>query len=288
MRAVPLSVLVAVVMVAFAGNSLLNRAAMQGGTDGPLAFAAIRLAAGAVMLAGLATLAGRAGRTGPGERARPLPAPSWPAAALLVYAIGFSLAYVAMDAGAGALILFAGVQVTMFAGGLVAGERVPPRRWAGAGMALAGLAWLLWPGPAAAVPLWAAGSMLVAAVAWGLFSLGGRGSRDPLRGTAAVFLWAAPVAIAAALLLPGAGVTARGATLAVISGALFSGLGYALWYAVLPRLDGAVAGLVQLTVPVIAVAGGVALLGEAPTWPLAAAGLLVLAGVAMGIGRARR
>jgi drug/metabolite transporter (DMT)-like permease len=192
-----------------------------------------------------------------------------------------------MDAGLGALILFGGVQVTMFAGALALGERPPARRWVGAGLALAGLGWLVWPGGAVAAPVWAVGAMAAAAAGWGVYSLIGRGSADPLGDTGAAFVWATVACFLAVLVQTGGATvndaTALGLALAVVSGAVTSGLGYALWYAVLPRIGASVAGLVQLSVPVIAALGGVVFLAEAPSLRMLAAGALVLGGIAWGL-----
>ena len=275
-----LFLLTALTMCAFATNSLLNRLALKGHSIDALDFAAIRLAAGAGTLVILSRLLGR--RLGFGGAARLAGA-----AMLLTYMLGFSLAYLALDAGTGALILFGGVQVTMFVGALWSGETVPARRWAGAGLAFAGLVWLLWPargsGPEAL--LLPQLSMAVAALGWGVYSLLGRRGGDPLASTAANFLLAAPVAALMALVVPtgdgAVALTARGVALALISGGVTSGLGYALWYALLLRLGATRAGVAQLTVPVIALLGGMALLGEVPGLRFLGAALLVLGGVAV-------
>ncbi len=183
-----LILLVALVMVAFAANSVLNRLALAGGEAGPAAFAAVRLVTGALALAVLLHLRGRP---------LPLGAPGrWKgAAALALYVLGFSFAYVTLDAGVGALILFGGVQITMFAGALAGGERPTALRWLGAAVAVAGLGWLLWPAGATAPDLAGAALMAAAALGWGLYSLIGRGARDPLAETAANFVWAAPLGL---------------------------------------------------------------------------------------------
>lgn len=272
--------LTALVMAAFAANSVLNRAAVAAGEIGALDFALVRAVAGAAVLVLLIRI--RHGSVPLLQPRRILGG-----AMLTTYLVGFSVAYLAMDAGLGALILFGGVQVTMFAGALLLGERPPARRWAGAGLALAGLAWLVWPGGAAVTPLWAVAAMAAAAAGWGVYSLMGRGSADPLGDTGAAFVWAT-VACFMAVLVQTGGATANdaslaGLALAVTSGAVTSGLGYALWYAVLPRIGASVAGLVQLSVPVIAALGGVVFLAEAPTLRMIGAGALVIGGIAWGL-----
>lgn len=272
--------LAALTMVAFASNSILNRAALTDGTTGPAAFAAVRMISGALCLAGLAAWRGGLPRLiRPGR---------WiGTGALLVYMLGFSFAYVALDAGTGALILFGGVQITMFAGALIGGERPVAARWIGAAIAFAGLVWLLWPEAATAPDTLAAGLMVLAAFGWGVYSLAGRGAADPLRETAANFILAAPFTLALWMVLPD-GMTAEGFLLAVVSGAVTSGVGYAMWYTLLPRIDASTAALTQLTVPVIAVLGGAVLLAEPPTLRLILASAVVLGGVAFGVLGAQR
>ncbi|MBS0573790.1 MAG: DMT family transporter [Proteobacteria bacterium] len=280
--------LTALTMCAFAANSVLNRLAVGGGWIGPLDFAAMRLGSGAVALWLLAAGLGRPARFS--GRSRLVGA-----AALLAYMLGFSLAYLALPAGVGALILFGGVQITMFAGALLSGEALPPRRWAGAGLAFAGLAWLLWPGAGGGAAPLPALSMAVAAFGWGVYSLAGRREGDALAATAANFVLAAPVAVLVAIAVAAgggaAGYSGQGIGLALVSGIVTSGLGYALWYAILPALGAGRAAVAQLTVPVIAALGGVALLGEAPGLRFLMAAALVLGGVglaAMPMPRAAR
>ena len=277
-----LAALTMLVLVAFAANSVLNRLALLEGGIGPAAFAAIRLAAGAAVLATLVRLGnGRVPLLGKGRAVG--------AGALALYMLGFSFAYRTLDAGLGALILFGGVQITMFAGAVLGREAIPLRRWAGAGVAFAGLAWLLWPEGAGAPDPLGAALMAAAALGWGVYSLAGRGAADPLAATAANFAAALPAALVAlALAADFGGATATGIVAAVVSGAVTSGLGYALWYAVLPWLGATRAAVAQLTVPLIALAGGVAFLGETPTPRMLLAGAMVLGGVALSLGPARR
>jgi drug/metabolite transporter (DMT)-like permease len=267
-----LFLLTALTMLAFAANSVLNRMAVGAGQIGAVEFALIRLASGAAMLGFLLALRGR---VWPGLSGR-VPG----VAGLLVYLFGFSFAYRGLDAGTGALVLFGAVQVTMFAGALLAREAVPGSRWAGAGLALGGLALIALPG-AAAPPLLPLLLMAGAGLGWGLYSLAGRRAADPLAATAWNFLLAVPVGLAVALAAGLAQTSLRGAVLAVISGAVTSGLGYALWYALLPRLGAARAAVAQLSVPMLAALGGAALIAEAPGWRFAGASVLVLGGVAL-------
>ncbi|MEO0746775.1 MAG: DMT family transporter [Pseudomonadota bacterium] len=277
----PLLLLAPLTMIAFASNSLLNRVALAGGHIGAADFATIRLAAGAVML-GLLCIILRGGLQLRG------PARVIGVLSLLLYMYAFSVAYNALDAGLGALILFGVVQITMFAGGLWASEVMPLRRWFGAGMAMAGLAWLLWPaesGPQ--VSMLHGALMAIAGFGWGLYSLAGRASKDALQATAANFILAAPLGAILGVGLPASeiAISLTGVWLAVLCGAITSGLGYAMWYQVLPQLQASVAAVAQLTVPVIAMVAGVVLLGEVLTLQALLASALVLGGVAVSVLR---
>ncbi|WP_018301751.1 EamA family transporter [Wenxinia marina] len=261
-------------MVAFAANSVLNRLAVAGlGTD-PVAFAILRTVSGALVLTLLVAARGGGGEGG-GWRG---------ATALALYMAGFSLAYLTLDAGIGALILFGGVQVTMFAGAVLGREAVPPRRWAGAALALAGLALLVWPaGGAGDVPAGGAALMAAAALGWGVYSLLGWGAADPLAATARNFRLATPLVLAPLLVLPVTLPTPAGAAAAILSGAVTSGLGYALWYRLLPTLGASRAAVAQLSVPVLAAAAGWLLLAEPPGARAVAASALVLGGIALSL-----
>ena len=268
----PLFLSTLLAMTAFAANSVLTRWGVAGEGMTPGAFAAIRTLSGAVVL--MALLA-RRGATAP---RRPGPGALW----LALYMIGFSLAYTGLDAGTGALILFGVVQLTMFGGALAGAEAVPARRWIGAGVSLSGLALLAAPGAVGAGTVF----MALAGLAWGLYSLHGRGARDPLAETGWNFLYALP--LVALLALSGLGtVSVAGVGLAVVSGAVTSGLGYALWYRILPALGASRAAVAQLSVPVIAALGGAVLLGEMPDARLVAASALVLGGIALSVRPAR-
>jgi drug/metabolite transporter (DMT)-like permease len=236
--------------------------------------ATLRVIAGAVTLGSLAW-ARRGTRSGAG---------SWRSAlALFVYAAGFSFAYRSLPAATGALLLFGAVQGTMIAHGIRAGERPGRTQLAGLVLAFAGLIGLLLPG-LAAPPLAGALLMLGAGIAWGVYSLRGRGAGDPLRVTAGNFLRAVPFALIASLLLRrGAAWDAAGAAYAVASGALASGVGYAIWYTALPALKATHAATVQLSVPVLAALGGIAFLGEPVTVRGVLASLAILGGIALVI-----
>lgn len=270
--------LIALTMCAFAANSVLNRLGVaRFGTD-PMTFAAIRVTAGAATLVALVWLRGHT-----------LP-PLWiwaragGAISLAIYLIGFSLAYATLDTGLGALILFGGVQLTMFAWSLASGTVIPARRSIGAGVALTGLAVLVWPTGAVRADLTGATLMAAAAFGWGCYSMLGARVSDPLGATAANFLLALPLLALAALwhfTLP----SVTGVALAIVSGAVTSGLGYALWYRVLASIDTSIAAVAQLSVPIIAALGGVVVLGEDFTWRFAIATALVLGGILISLRR---
>jgi drug/metabolite transporter (DMT)-like permease len=265
--------LTALALLAFAGNSLLCRLALRTTTIDAASFTTLRLAAGALMLGALVCL--RPGRPHVGG--------SWSSAvALFVYAAAFSYAYLDLTAATGALLLFAAVQATMTGYGLWRGDRLTQRQWSGLLLAGAGLVALLLPG-LAAPPLTGALLMLGAGAAWGVYSLRGRGAGDPTAATAGNFLRALPLTLLLSLVaLRGQQVDGVGAVYALASGALTSGLGYAVWYRVLPALHAASAATVQLSVPALAAAGGVLLLGEAMSLRLLLASAAILGGIALG------
>lgn len=262
-------------MIAFAANSVLNRLALADGGMGPASFALIRLGAGALALVVLCAL--MQGRFSAKGRQRVAGT-----ASLALYGLGFSFAYVTLDAGVGALILFGGVQITMFAGAVLSREKLPKTRWIGALVAFSGLVFLMWPGGSIRPDFGGAVLMGFAALGWGIYSLLGRGATNPLQSTAANFLLAVPIALIVWVTFPDH-VSSRGVWLAVLSGVVTSGLGYALWYTVLPALGAARGAIAQLTVPVIALAGGIAVLDEVLTLKFAVASVLVLGGVAIGL-----
>ncbi|WP_291077340.1 DMT family transporter [Hyphomonas sp.] len=263
-------------MIAFAANSVLNRVALAGELIDPASFAVIRLFSGAAVLALIVlTRSGTKPALLTSRRAAGM-------AALLAYMLGFSFAYVSLDTGVGALVLFGGVQITMFAGALAMRERVPAAKWLGALIAAGGLAWFLWPAPGTGIDPVGASLMGVAALGWGIYSLLGRDARNATAETAANFALAAPVSLLA-LLAVTPHVTLQGGALAALSGILMSGLGYALWYAILPRLAASTAAIAQLSVPILAAIGGIVLLGEALTARFIIAAIIVLGGIGLSV-----
>lgn len=263
-------------LFAFAANSLFCRLALGRGTIDAATFMLLRLGAGAVTLLAL-TLP-----------RRPRPAGLFACnvrsvLALFGYAVAFSLAYRQLAAGTGALLLFGATQLTMLGAALARGERPRPAEWLGLGLAFAGLVYLVSPGLTAPAPLGSA-LMLAAGLGWGIYTLRGRNQAAPLVTTTANFVWVMPLTVLFWFVLRGsASLTVDGATWAVLSGAVSTGLGYVVWYSALPALTATRAATVQLTVPVIAAFGGVAFLGESITPRLVLASTFVLGGVGLAI-----
>ena len=275
-------------MIAFAANSVLCRIALRNTTIDPASFTAIRLMSGAIMLWSVIRVRG-----GP-NRGASRGAGNWPSAlALFVYAAAFSFAYVSLPAATGALLLFGAVQVTMIGHGLCSGERLRGGQMLGLMLAFVGLVGLLLPG-LSAPPIHGAVLMLCAGIAWGMYSLRGKGAGDPVRVSAGNFLRTVPIALVLGVWkfkhmpVNVMSVDSIGVAYAIASGALASGIGYAIWYSVLPRLTSTTAATVQLSVPVIAAVSGIVFLAEPVTLRLALASIAVLGGIGLVIAQPRR
>ena len=268
-------------MVAFASNSLLNRLALGRESIDAVSYTTIRLMAGALTLWLLASL--QKNSTGPKIRG------NWLSAVMLfLYAVAFSFAYLSLSAGTGALILFGSVQVTMLLVALRSGERPQLLEWLGVLLAMGGLVYLVLPGLEAPSPLGSA-LMMMAGIAWGVYSLRGRGASSPLADTTGNFIRAVPLILAVLIVsLKGVQLSPAGILLAVISGAIASGLGYVIWYTALAGLTATRAAIVQLSVPVLAAWGGVVFLAEDISLRLILAGALILGGIALAIGGRRK
>jgi drug/metabolite transporter (DMT)-like permease len=271
-----LVLLVALALTAFAANSLLCRVALRGTGIDAASFTGVRIVAGAITLL-LIVWWRQAG------------ARRWRSAlALLVYAAGFSYAYLQLPAAVGALLLFGAVQLTMIGYGIRSGERLRIPQTAGLLLAVSGLVGLMLPG-LSAPPLFSAALMIAAGAAWGIYSLRGRGAANATEATAGNFLRAVPFALALVLFAPlPLAADWSGIAYAVASGALASGVGYVIWYAALPGLAATHAATVQLSVPVLTALGGVLFLGEAITPRLMLGSLAILGGIALVIGARRR
>ena len=266
-------------MIAFAANSLLCRMALGDGLIDAASFTSIRIISGALTLFVIVAVRGSGTRV----------PPDWPGiTALFIYMACFSFAYLSLGAGTGALLLFGAVQLTMFVEAIRSGERFPVVAWIGLCAAFCGLGYLVAPGVTAPDPVGAL-LMVVAGVAWGAYSLVGRKSTRPLVSTAANFVYAVPLSIVLSMVfLASADLSLSGALLAVMSGGLASGLGYAVWYAVLPSLTAGRAATVQLSVPVIAAMGGIAFLSEPLSLRLIVASGLTIGGIALVLAQRSR
>ena len=267
-------------MLAFAANSLLCRLALRDGHIDAASFTTLRVCSGALVLWLLLRMRGGGNGATHGN---------WPSAlALFVYAAGFSFAYLSLSAATGALLLFGAVQATMIGYGLWHREHLNRLQSIGLVLAAAGLTALLLPG-LSAPPLLGSLLMALAGIAWGIYSLRGRGGTDPAASTAGNFARAAPLALGlSAITLSQAQTDTAGIAYALASGALASGIGYVIWYMVMPQLRATSAASVQLSVPVIAALGGVLFLGEAITPRLVYSSIAILGGIALVIAGRRR
>lgn len=282
-------------LVAFAANSILCRLALKSGSIGPLEFTSIRLASGIIALLPFILF----------HNARPRPeSPGssggknllkirltniWPAMALFGYAISFSLAYVQLDAGVGALILFASVQISMMGISIIQGNKVTPFEWAGFVVSFSGLIYLLLPG-LSAPPALGTFLMIVSGVSWGVYSLLGKHQERPLLSTARNFLFCLPGVIILGLITAGKlsregyiSIKIDGIILATISGAVASGMGYVLWYLTVCRITTAAASISQLAVPILAAMGGIIFLNETLNLRLVAASIMIIGGIVMTV-----
>ena len=261
-------------MCAFAGNSLLCRWAFKETLIDPVSFTLIRIVSGAIALYLILRYRKRT-QLGTG---------SWASAfALFIYMAAFSYAYIGLSTGTGAFLLFGVVQLTMILAGLWGGERFKILQTLGFVLASAGLVWLLLPS-SARPPIKESTLMLIAGIAWAIYSLRGHSALDPIAVTAGNFMRAAAFAFGFSLMfISSAKVDTSGSLFAVISGVITSGIGYAVWYSVLPRLKTTHAAVIQLSVPVIATIAGTILLNETITARLVLASMATLGGVGIVI-----
>lgn len=265
-------------LIAFALNSILCRMALGGGEADAASFTIVRIVSGAVMLVIIAASIGKTKKV--------FKSGHWASAFFLfLYAIAFSFAYTGLTAGTGALILFGSVQVTIIVVALSKGSHPTALEWMGLAMAICGLVYLVLPG-IASPPLYASLLMGAAGFAWGAYTVLGKGSKEPLLITAGNFILAVPMILITALpFWPQLHISGKGWILASLSGAVTSGVGYALWYAVLKHHTPTRTAVMQLSVPVIVAVLGVLTLGETATRRLVIAGLLILGGIAMTVVR---
>jgi drug/metabolite transporter (DMT)-like permease len=288
-------ILTLLAMIAFASNSLLCRGALKESSIDPATFTFVRIFSGALMLwlvmsvrrmltinTTATPLVDSFSNSAPVTDCSSLRYGNWiSAVALFAYAAGFSFAYISLSAGTGALLLFGAVQATMILRGLHKGERLNTIQIVGFMVAVAGLVVLVFPG-LSAPPLIGSILMLGAGLAWGIYSLRGKGERNPASVTTGNFVRAVPFAVALSIIfLPWTNYSLAGITYAITSGAVTSGLGYVIWYSALPGLKTASAATVQLSVPVLAATGGILLLGEPITLRYVLASVAVLSGIAL-------
>ena len=287
--------LLVIVLIAFAANSILCRLALKLSPDteelliDPASFTGIRLISGAIVLLALLYMSGR--------RFTKPTALHWRGALFLfVYAVTFSFAYIELDAAMGALILFGMVQVCIIFTSIVKGGRLSHIEWLGCGLAITGLLVLTLPhlfqASDSAVSVFPVVLMAISGIAWGLFTVNGASSRDSLFDAASCFVITVPAACILLLLARSSlllelneelNISILGFFIAVISGALASGMGYALWYKILPSLSSSQASTSQLLVPVIAAVGGSVFLDELLDFNFVVACVLTLGGVLLVI-----
>ena len=265
-------------LVAFAFNSILCRMALRGGEADAAGFTLVRIAAGAITLIVISYFAGSGKGLQIWERG------NWISAFFLfAYAVCFSFAYLGLTVGTGALILFGSVQLTMILVSLIRGERPKSLEWIGLVLAVGGLVYLVFPGltsPSLTCSL----LMASAGAAWGGYTLRGRGSSSPLADTTGNFVLALPMAIIVAVgYWSGIHLSKEGILLAVLSGAVASGIGYTVWYAALKFHSSTSAAVLQLAVPAIAAAGGILFLAESASTRLYIAGGAILGGILLTI-----
>ncbi|TKB11808.1 DMT family transporter [Desulforhopalus sp. IMCC35007] len=258
-------------LVAFAANSVLCRLALGNGAIDPAAFTVLRLLSGGLVLFIIS------GCLRPGKVSS---RGSWSGGSMLfLYASSFSYAYVSLDTGTGALILFGAVQITMIGVALMTGTRLRTTEWLGLILAFIGLVYLILPGVTTPTAI-GFGLMALAGMAWGIYTLQGRNSQNPLSDTAYNFIRTIPFVVLLTLFsIKGMYHTPAGIGLALLSGGITSAIGYTIWYMALGNLSAIQAGVLQLSVPVIAALGGVVFVGEAITLRLAISAAMVLGGI---------
>lgn len=263
-------------LLAFAGNSVLCRLALGNNAIDAASFTSIRLLSGILAL-GLILLITqrRSSQTSKG---------SWKASAMLfIYALTFSYAYISLDTGVGALILFTAVQVTMIFIRVFSGGRLLAIEWLGVSLSFFGFVYLVYPELSSPSVIGFI-LMLVSGVAWGLYTLEGRKSKSPLNDTAYNFIRCLPlVLLLTVITISNATLSSEGIWLAIAAGAITSGVGYAIWYVALGSLSAIQAAVVQLLVPVIATFGGIVFANEALSVRLVIASLVILGGISLVI-----
>ncbi len=263
-------------LIAFAGNSVLCRLALGENTIDAASFTAIRMLSGIIVLLVLLKLTQT-------SNAR-ISKGSWKASFFLfLYALAFSFAYISLETGVGALILFGSVQITMILSSVISGNKLHFIEWSGALIAFSGFVYLVMP-DLTSPTFTGFVLMAVAGIAWGFYTLAGKGSQNPMSDTTYNFLRTLPlVIILIAVTFQHSALTQKGILLAALSGGVTSGIGYAIWYTALGGLSALQAAVVQLLVPVIAAAGGVLFSDEIVSLRLLLSSALILGGIGIVI-----
>ncbi len=301
MNANPLSLFLctAAALIAFAGNSILCRYALGEQSIDAASFTGVRLLSGMgalwLMIWVRKTVKGASGTHFSDMHVSTLKNESlsvfpvrlsewWPAVNLFIYAAAFSYAYVSLDTGVGALILFTSVQLTMVVVSLIKGYRLQFTEWIGLAIAFSGFVYLVLP-ELTTPSLTGFILMFFSGTAWGFYTLAGRTSVDALKYTALNFQRTLPFILMLFGSMFGLGywnqieLSVEGILFAVISGSLASGAGYAIWYGVLQHITSMAAAVLQLLVPVLATLGGIVFSGETLTFRLVVASMLILGGI---------
>lgn len=262
-------------LVAFAGNSILCRLALGEKSIDASSFTIIRLFSGAVALLVILKLLGNKNSGSPSKG-------SWGGAlALFIYASTFSFAYISLDTGTGALILFGAVQLTMIIIAMVSGDRLHLSEWVGVGFAFAGFVYLVLP-KLTTPSFMGFVLMAIAGISWGIYTLLGRRSKNPLSDTMCNFMRTLPFSLVMGFLfIQNSNLSQKGVLLAVVSGALASGIGYTVWYIALRGLSATLAAVTQLLVPVIAALGGVIFVSETISFHFLLSASMILGGIAL-------
>ncbi|WP_374573953.1 DMT family transporter [Acinetobacter sp.] len=263
-----------IAMLAFAANSVLCRLALAGQQIDPMSFSLIRVASGAAVLFVLYRFSASKAEI------------EWSVKNgffLALYIVAFSLAYLHIDAGVGALLLFGTVQLSMVGYGLRHGEKINLRRGAGLVIAILGILILLLPGASAPNLVYAA-MMALSGIGWAMYSIAGKNMHNPLASTLANFVMAVPFVLLVYLVFYSQSfIKPQGVLLALLSGGLASSGAYVLWYAIVKRIDRVTASSVQLSVPCLAIIGGALFIGEPLSWRIILSAVIVLAGIGLVI-----
>ena len=272
--------LVLLTMLAFSGNALLTRAALASYNMDPELVLLLRVFAGAITLLLICCVRKYSLKIFSNLHLKT-------AAALSLYLVGFSYAFTGLETGIGVLIQFGVVQLVMFASSFLSDQKVPKNKTTGAIIAFTGLIYLLWPSGDFTLNFESSVLMAIAGMAWGIYSVLGKKAESAIAATTASFLISTPICLIFVLLLPNnpdLSWSNKGALLAIASGSITSGIGYALWYYILPKIPSTNAAVSQLSVPLIAAAGGMIFMQELITLKFVISCVLVLGGIALTIG----